>query len=123
MQTLQRQKGLSGIGWLFVLILIASGALVGLKLIPVYLGNMTIASVLDDMAQGGKSYGSTGAVEAVIVRRLNINDVDQAGLDDILVSRTGRIYNVTIDYEVRVPLVYNIDFLLTFENRAEVPAG
>jgi hypothetical protein len=123
MKTLNRQQGLSGIGWLFVLALIAGGVLVTLKLLPVYLQNMTIASVLEEVRESGDTYSSATSVRMAIGRRFEMNNVDQLNVNDILISRQGRVYDVTTNYEVRVPFVYNIDFILTFDDRAEVPAG
>lgn len=123
MKTLNGQKGLSGIGWLFVLALIAGGVLVTLKLLPAYLENMSVVTVLKGVRESGDVYRTSGEVRSAIVRRFGVNEVEQVGKDDILISRNGGIYEVIVEYEVQVPFVYNIDFLLTFNNRAEVPAG
>lgn len=123
MQTLIRQKGLSGIGWLFVLGLIAGGSLVTLKLLPVYMENMAIRSILDEVGETGDKYTSGRDVRTAIVRRFEINNIKNMRMTDIIVNRDGGTYEVQADYEVRVPFVYNIDFMLTFKNHAMVPAG
>lgn len=123
MQTLIRQKGLSGIGWLFVLGLIAGGSLVTLKLLPVYMENMTIRSILDEVGETGDRYANSRDVRMAIVRRFEFNNIKNLPMTDVVVDRDGGVYEVQADYEVRVPFVYNIDFMLTFTNHALVPAG
>lgn len=123
MQTLIRQKGLSGIGWLFVLGLIAGGSLVTLKLLPVYMENMSIQSILDEVGETGDKYSNSRDVRTAIVRRFEINNIKNMSMTDIIVDRDGGVYEVQADYEVRVPFVYNIDFVLMFKNHAVVPAG
>lgn len=123
MQTLIRQKGLSGIGWLFVLGLIAGGSLVTLKLLPVYMENMSIQSILDEVGETGDKYANSRDVRTAIVRRFEINNIKNMSMTDIIVDRDGGVYEVQADYEVRVPFVYNIDFVLMFKNHAVVPAG
>jgi len=123
MRTLKRQQGLTAIGWLFILAIIAVVVLVGLRLTPVYLENFSVSSVLKDLSESNDRYATAGEVRRTLLRRFKINNVDQLDPKDIIIARSGRYFEVIIDYEVRVPFVYNIDFIMTFENQAEVPAG
>lgn len=123
MQSLRRQKGLSGIGWLFVLALIAGGSLVTLKLLPVYMEDMSIDSVLKEVGETGESYSSSRELRTAILRRFDVNNIKRLGREDIVIDRDGGVYDVSIDYEVRIPFVSNIDLMLKFENHARVPAG
>ena len=48
-----------------------------------------------------------------------INNVRSEGASNIKIERTPKKTQVNIDYEVRVPLVYNIDVVMSFNNQLD----
>ena len=49
-------------------------------------------------------------------KRLMINDVHRVNDDDIMIKMKPRMTTVRVAYEVQVPLMSNLDFLVTFDN-------
>ncbi len=45
-----------------------------------------------------------------------INDVHRVNDDDIMIKMKPRMTTVRVAYEVQVPLMSNLDFLVTFDN-------
>ena len=51
-------------------------------------------------------------------RRLEINDVHRVLPEDITIKKRPRETTIRVEYEVIVPLISNIDFLITFDEIA-----
>lgn len=123
MKTRNHQRGLTLFGFFFIMFLIGFTAFTTFKLFPVYMENFTIRSSLESMeGETGKEYLGAISVRDAVNRRFGINNVTQVGLDDISITRDGQIYNVDVDYEVRIPFISNISLVVSFTNHAEVSA-
>ena len=74
--------------------------------------------------EGDKSREYLGAVAVrdTVLKRLDINNVNQVKKEDISISRDGGFYYIDIDYEVRIPFISNVSLLIDFKNHAEVSA-
>jgi hypothetical protein len=92
------------------------------KLGPAYMGFWTIKSVMDNVAdQSTPIDGGTREIANQIGKRLDINNVAQVTTKDFKIRRTGEnLYEVTLDYEQRQHLFFNIDAVLSFAYQVEV---
>ncbi|RKT47225.1 DUF4845 domain-containing protein [Thiocapsa rosea] len=92
------------------------------KLGPAYMGFWTIKSVMDNVAeQSTPISGGAREIANQIGKRLDINNVDQVSAKDFKIRRTGEnLYEVTLDYEQRQHVFFNIDTVLTFAYQVEV---
>lgn len=97
-------------------------AVMALKLVPVYLGNMTLQSIIESIEKNSNEYNSPAAIRTAIVKRMSVNNIEQVTGDDVMVELVNYNYEIDIDYEVRIPFVHNIDFVVTFVNHAEIRA-
>lgn len=92
------------------------------KMGPAYKGFWTVKSVMDNVAE--QSTPITGGAREIadqIGKRLDINNVRQVNTKDFKIQRTGEnLYEVTLDYEQRQHLFFNIDSVLTFAYQVEV---
>jgi len=116
-----RQTGLTLIGLLVILGFVALMAMVVLKLVPVYLEAFAVEKAVESV-QAEASARTPQEIKDTLVNRFDINNIETVTHKDIKIERNREKYIVRVDYEVRVPLLYNIDMLLTFKNLAEVPA-
>lgn len=118
----RRQRGLTLISWMFIFAIAGFLGLMLLKLIPVYIEHFNVASSVSSLASDADLQGKSPSVlRDGLVKRLQINEVRNVHPEDILIARNGGVYEVTVDYEVVVPFVYNISFLVSFVDVAEVP--
>jgi predicted Kef-type K+ transport protein len=124
MSSVQKQRGMTAIGWIIVLGLIAFFTLVTLRLVPLYLEYSKVASVLESLQnEPGITRQTKADVQRLIGRRFEINDV--RNLDPKIAeveSRSGRL-TVTMDYERRTNMVGNIDLVVRFNKSVEVVAN
>lgn len=122
MKNLKYQRGMTGIAWMIVIALIMFFAYVAILLLPIYLENNSVKSVIGDLADGDDKFTTATQLRKIINRRLDINMATSVSSSDITISRDANIFVVTIDYEVREPFLGNIDLLFTFNSEVEVPA-
>ena len=116
------QKGMTGLGWILILALIAFFTLIGLKVIPVYMKSMTVSSVLSSMEEEpGLGRKSPAEILETLNKRLSINMIRDIGRDEIYLESGKDMYYIDIEYEVRRDFIANIDLILSFSKSAEIP--
>ena len=116
---LRRQRGAIGISVLGSVILLGILLVVAGKLIPVYLEHRTVTSVLAGLESG--EYSSSTEIRTRITKQFRVDGVRRINSDAVSVVSGRSFFEVDISYEIKVPLVYNIEFLLTFSDQAELP--
>jgi len=119
-----RQDGMTYLGMLILLIVIAFFAIVLIKVLPLYMEHFKVKSSLDSLVQDAKDNQaalSPMEIEQHLLKRLSINDVQHVKKDDIEVTRDGRKIVVMVNYEARVTLFGNLDLVARFsDNRVEL---
>ncbi|MDY6979152.1 MAG: DUF4845 domain-containing protein [Pseudomonadota bacterium] len=122
MTNMQYQKGMTGLGWMLVLALIAFFTLVGLKVIPVYMNSFTVGSILSDMEdEPGIGSKTPAEILETLGKRLKINMINDIGHDEIYLESGKNMYYIDVEYEVRRDFIGNIDLVLSFSKSAEIP--
>ncbi len=118
------QRGMTYLGMLILMVVIAFGAIIVIKVLPLYLEHFKVESSLNSLAQEphGELAGlPPSEIEKLLLKRLAVNDVDHVSKDDISVTREGNRIVVTVDYEARTPLFMNLDVVAKFpDNRIEL---
>lgn len=119
----QRQTGLTLVSWMAIFVVVGILLMGTLKLFPVYMEHMGVTSSLDSLTKDVSLRGaSPPELRDALMKRLGINDVTRVKRDDVTIERDGAGYRLTITYEVVVPFVHNVSFLVSFEDVAEVAA-
>ncbi len=122
MFTNQKQTGMTAIAWLGVIALILMFVLLALKLLPIYLDSFEVGSVLSDIKnEPGIANMTPRMITRTIMKRLDINMVDNVSKDDIYFDSAGKKRTVEIDYEVRKNLIGNVDLVVHFQKTATIP--
>ncbi|MDF1780081.1 MAG: DUF4845 domain-containing protein [Alcanivoracaceae bacterium] len=111
-----KMKGLSLAGWMFVLIVVVIFGVMATKMTPAYLDFNTISGVAEKVVSDSKiGLKSESEVLADIMQRLQINNIRSLPEDSLSVEKEGGNFTLTIDYEVREKLFYNVDVVMTFQ--------
>lgn len=120
----KKQHGMTAIGFVMLLGMIAFFTAIALKLTPLYLEHFEVSSVLKSLAQEpGIASKSAAEIEDIIMKRLGINDVTHVTKDNIEISKEDGKISVVISYEARVPMLANIDIVANFkDDKVEVAA-
>ena len=118
----QQQQGMTAIGWVGILALIALVTLFALRLIPVYLASFNVSSILSSVEEEYSHKDVTPLeITKTLMKRLDINMVTDVTKDDIFIERTGKALQVEIDYEVRKSLMGNVDIVVYFNKSIILP--
>lgn len=119
-----RQKGMTAIGWMLLIALILALALLAMKLAPIYIDGMSVSSAVSSLEEDAASFGKTPReIRRTLMKRLDINMVDQVTAEDIVITRTGNSVEVEVEYEQREHIVGNLDVVVTFSSSARIPLG
>lgn len=112
------QRGISFFGGLAVLALIVFGVLIAMKVIPIYIDHFALRKIVTTVnTDRSLSIGSARDLRAHINKGLQINSVRDVKADDaIKITQSGdNAYTVNIKYEVRAPMLQNVDLLVHFD--------
>jgi hypothetical protein len=117
-----KQRGVTLIGWLFLLTPMAIVFYAGIRIAPIYLNYMRVAKTIDDVskAEGGDNGANAASIKNAIEKRLDIEGVDFPELKDFIVRREGTVWVIECKYEDVAPMFFNLSLLLTFDKRAEL---
>ncbi len=124
MKGVHKQQGMTTIGWILVLALIAFFTVVVLRLTPIYLEYTKVVSVLESLQnEPGITRASKSEVVSLIGRRFEINDVENIKAKDAEIKNQEGRLTVGFVYERRTNLFGNIDLVAKFDKSIEVVAN
>lgn len=121
MRNLQRQQGMTLLGWIVVLGLIAFFVLLTLRLMPNYLENFKVAETLESLRNEPEiTRKSPLEIRKLIDRRFMINDVTSIAAKDVQITNEKGRLTVRAQYEIRVPVLGNVDAVTKFDESVEM---
>lgn len=117
-----RQRGITFIGWLILLVPLAIVVYAGIRLTPVYLNYMKVSRTLDETATelGGEGNVTPRMIRDSMQRHFDIDSVNFPTVKDIDVRRDGSGWTIEARYEDSAPLFGNIALDITFDKVARL---
>lgn len=116
-----RQRGMSMWSALFVIGVVAFFLFVFFKLIPPYLEDMKVGSALDSLARDPNIGSmSKGEIMEGLSKRFDVDNVTAVKPGQLELKPMGKMKSLVMNYEVVVPLFYNISLLLEFSHARQV---
>lgn len=116
----KRQRGLTLIGFVIVLAVVGFFAYIGMQLFPVYGEYYSVVSAMKGVqSEPGVATMSPERIKDLLFRRFYISYVESVKPENVRVSRKEG-YTLTVKYEVRRPLIYNIDFVASFDKTVDL---
>lgn len=122
MQTIRKQRGMTGLGWMVVIGLIGFFALLGMRLFPLYTEYFSVKTSMESLKhEPNVTRQSKAHIMGLLMRRFDINDVERATQKDVKidVKGAGRV-EVSIDYEARAKIAGDIDVIVNFKHAVEL---
>lgn len=121
MCTPKRQQGMTLLGWILVLGLIAFFVLLTLRLLPGYMENFKVAETLESLRnEPDITRKSPAEIRKLIDRRFMINDVSSISARDVKITNDKGRMTVRARYEIRVPILGNVDAVTRFDESVEL---
>jgi hypothetical protein len=114
------QRGVTTIGWIFLLIPVAVVGYAGIRLTPIYLNYGKVVKTIEQVAKESQSAGSMMEIRNAIERRVDIEGMTYPDTKDFIIRRDGKSWIIEIEYEDPVPLFGNIAIVPTFKRTARI---
>ena len=122
MKRISTQSGLTLMSFLIVLCVAGFFIFLGMKLFPVYNEYFSVVRDMQGLAsESGVKQLSPEQVRDRLFRRFDISYVDSVKPQNVKVTRNNG-YQLTVAYEVRRNLMYNLDFVAVFDKTVELGA-
>ena len=119
---INRQYGKGMISFFFIMIFVGVIGYTAIKVGPVYFDNNSIKRSLHNLAtDGGDGLNSAMDVRLSLTKRFAINGIRLVDEKSVSVVKNNLLYEVSVDYEVIIPYMFNVSLLLTFNESVEVP--
>ncbi len=117
----RRQTGALG-GWIIAILIFGGGMTLAARLGPLYMDHNTMSGLLDKMGdEAGMGIKSNGELKNIIKQRFKLNNIRDFPIDEhIAFERTGKGTEIVMDYEVRIPLMGNLDLIASFDKSVEL---
>ncbi len=109
------QRGITLLGFIIVLAVVGVFAYVGFKLFPMYQEYYAVKSALKGLASEA-DIGNTdpGRIQTMLLRRLDMSYSQNVKKEHIKIDRGDGGWVITVQYEVRKPLIANLDVVGKF---------
>ena len=118
----RRERGAMALSVVGSLLLFAFVIIFAGKLVPVYLEHGSVKSMLASFEKNTTvEMHSPSALRNRILQQLRINSVTHVAIGDVSVVRGRNSFEVDISYQAKLPLIRNIELLLSFSDQAEIP--
>lgn len=121
---MKKQLGMSISGFILFLIIFGILALFAAKIAPAYTEYYSVVSSVKAVAQDPEARGkSTSEVYSMLSKRFQISYVEHVPKEAVKVIREKGKTNLVVEYEVRNPLFYNLDYVAKFKIEQIIPEG
>ena len=109
------QRGMTLIGFIIVLAVVGIFAYVAMKLVPMYSEYYAVKSALKGLQQEpGIAKRDPAKIQDLFFRRLYISYAENVKAENVKIERIDGGWTMSVDYEVRKPLMGNLDVVGKF---------
>lgn len=118
------QGGMTLVGFIIVLAVAGVFIYMGMKVIPMYSEFYAVKEALQGLAGEPEIASKDPAeIEKLFFRRLDISYADTVEPEHVKIVRKDAGYLMTVKYEVRTPLIANLDVVGRFDAEKELRRG
>ncbi len=118
--TRHSQAGVTALGLLVLALLVGVVGLAVLKVTPMYIKNMRMTTILEDVQREMSGNGATPqTIRNELARRFSVEDVslDVSGLK---ITQSSKGYSLRVQYEERSPYIAGIYLLIPYDKQVEI---
>lgn len=121
----RKQTGISLTGFLTLLVVVGFFLFIAMKLFPMYQEYWSVSKAIKSVATDSTVSMDPDSIRRSLDRRFEAGYVTNIRGRDIKIERSSRGALIVADYEVRKPLVYNLDIVGRFrvEESKQIAGG
>lgn len=117
----RRQAGMTTLGLAILVAFVGLFAFAAIRLTPVYLNYMKVASVVSGVFEEYDGTNPTrAAIRQSIARRFDIESVAVISAKDVAVKTVDEGYEVAAVYSHKAPFIANVSFVVDFDRRVVI---
>lgn len=122
---MRSQRGITLIGFVVVLAVVGLFAYAGMKVFPIYEQFFSVRSAMKGVAsEPGVADMDPAKIKDLFFRRLYVNYADEdLKPENVKIDRKDRGYTMTVIYEVRRPLIADLDIVGKFNETQDLIGG
>ena len=115
----KNQRGVTFLGWIFLLLPLAVMVYAVIRLTPIYLNYMAVSKVLEQVSKEADGQNAV-MVRVAIEKHLDIEGINVPSAKDIKIERQGEDWVAIADYEELAPLAGNVSLLVQFHKQVKL---
>lgn len=115
------ERGMTTLGLLILLVFVGIFLYAGVRLVPVYLEDLKISGTfkkLEEEFSGGST--TKREIQKSIGKRFDVESVTVISSKDVKIRKTGRGYDVSIDYTNKQPFLFNVYLAADFSHKVSL---
>lgn len=122
---MRSQRGITLVGFVIILAMVGVFAYLGMKVFPIYEQFFSVRSAMKGVAtEPGVGQMDPAKIKDLFFRRLYVNYADEdLKPENVKVERKDNGYTMTVQYEVRRPLVDDLDIVGRFDKSQALTGG
>ncbi len=121
---IRRQRGVTFIGWLFLLIPVVIVGYMAIRLAPIYLNYMRVAHSVEQTAVEMKSDDAASLtpllIRATLAKHFDIESIMFPDVKDLTVTRDNTGWTIEAKYEDTAPIFGNISMIVDFDKVGKI---
>lgn len=116
----QKQQGLTLISLIMVLTLVGGTVILFFKIVPIYMNHGKVKSSIESLASIPELESkSKDQIKVLISKRFRVNSVYDLPKNAIKILKRGNYVKVSAQYNVKEPIVGNLNALIEFDDFIE----
>jgi hypothetical protein len=118
------QSGISMLGFIMILAVVGVSVYVGMKVIPMYTEFYAVKKSLEGVAlEPGVNNAPPDRLKTMFFRRLDVNYSENVKPENVSIERMEGGWHMTVSYEVRRPMIANLDVVGNFVAEKDMTHG
>src|SRR5882757_2596395 len=118
------QRGVTALGWLFLLTPVAICVYAGIRIGPVYLNYMNVVHNLNLVASEiDNGTATASAIRIAVEKHFNVDYVEYPSVKDLKITRDNGSWKIEANYDDQAPLFANVAILVTFDKTVKLKGG
>jgi hypothetical protein len=112
----QRERGMTFLGMVTILIILGAGLYAAIRLVPVYLDYMKVARSLEQVRDEHAAIDTNPQlIRNSLERRWDVEDIKSIGWKEIEIKKSNDGFDVKAVYNVEQPFIANVFLLVKFD--------
>lgn len=116
----RKQGGMSMVSFLIVLVVVGCILYIGMRLFPMYQEYYAVRAAMKGLSTEPTADMDPSRIKDLFFRRLYISYSENVKPEDVKIERSGDGWRMNVNYEVRRPMVGNLDVVGRFDATQEL---